>query len=81
MRRWTKVAVASGALGAMMVLGAGPAFADAGAPGSTYPEQPGTNVAGGCAAVVANSGTGIANRSPTALDIALGLVLDACLGG
>jgi len=29
---------------ALMAVGAAPAFGDAGAPGSTFPEQPGTNV-------------------------------------
>jgi hypothetical protein len=81
MRRSTKVALASGALGVMMALGAGPAFADAGAPGSTFPEQPGTNLAGGCTAVIDHVGTGLAHQSSTAGAITLGLVLDACLGG
>jgi hypothetical protein len=37
--------------GALMAVGAAPAFGDAGAPGTTFPEQPGTNIQAGCTAV------------------------------
>ncbi len=40
--------------------------ADRGSPGSTFPEQPGTNGANGCNAVLANPGAGLANQSATA---------------
>jgi len=58
---------------------ASPAAADQGPPGSTFPEQPGTNVATGCAAVLANTGTGEANMSAGATAITTGLIVDACL--
>jgi hypothetical protein len=76
-------------LGACVVLAVGlvgSAFADAGAPGTTYPEQPGSHNAGGCAAVTSNPGTGVGGTagqhfSPTAAAITNGLLVDACLGG
>jgi hypothetical protein len=55
-----------------------PASADRGSPGSTFPEQPGANVATGCAAVTANVGTGITNDSDTAFAIQSSLITDAC---
>jgi hypothetical protein len=72
--------------GALMAVGATPALADAGAPGSTFPEQPGANVQNGCAAITSNPGTGpggqaVVNWSPTAGAIAGGLLADACFGG
>jgi len=57
---------------------ASPASADRGSPGSTFPEQPGTNIATGCSAVLANTGTGQANMSAVANAIATGIVIDAC---
>ena len=36
---------------AVLVLTAGPALADAGAPGTTFPEQPGSQPQAGCAAL------------------------------
>jgi hypothetical protein len=78
MRRCTKLTIASVAIGAMSVLSVGPAFADAGAPGTTFPEQPGTHVATACAAVGANTGTGGAHMSGTAGGITSGLFADAC---
>jgi hypothetical protein len=62
------------------------AFADAGPPGSTFPEQPGTHSQTACAAVLSNPGTGPGgpasqNMSPTAGAITSGLFADACLGG
>lgn len=70
---------------ALMAVGAAPAFGDAGAPGSTFPEQPGTNVQTGCTAITTNPGTnpttGHAQLSPTAQAITFALVTDACFGG
>ena len=60
-------------------------FADAGAPGSTFPEQPGMHTQTACAAVLSNPGTGAGgaagHMSATAGAITTGLVVDACLGG
>jgi hypothetical protein len=71
--------------GALMAVGAAPAFGDAGAPGTTFPEQPGTNIQAGCTAVTTNPGTnpttGHSQLSPTAQAIVFPLVEDACLGG
>ena len=68
---------------AMIMLAApGAALADPGAPGTTFPEQPGAPP--GCDAVLTNPGTspgGNAMGSPTAVAILNGLVADACLGG
>ncbi len=67
------------------LVGAAPALGDAGAPGTTFPEQPGTAVQGGCAAVTSNPGTGpngaAGHFSPTAAAITSGLIADACFGG
>jgi hypothetical protein len=62
---------------ALMAAAAAPASADRGSPGSTFPEQPG-NVENGCNAVLANTGTGVANMSDTAFGITSGLIVDAC---
>jgi hypothetical protein len=69
---------------AFTAAGATPALADAGAPGATFPEQPGTP--SGCAAVTTNPGTGpggeaVVNFSDTADGILGGLLVDACFGG
>jgi hypothetical protein len=58
-------------------------LADAGTPGSTFPEQPSGNVSTACATVVSNPGTGVGgaageNGSDTALAITGGLLADAC---
>jgi hypothetical protein len=63
-----------------------PSAAVAGAPGTNYPEQPGSHVANACATVLSNPGTGVggaagANQSSTAAGITAGLVVDACFGG
>ena len=65
---------------AVLALTAGPALADPGAPGSTFPEQPGSNPQRGCAALLSNPGAPSAPRAGTAVDITNGLVLDACFG-
>ena len=66
---------------ATAALAAGPALADAGAPGATFPEQAGTNPETACAALVSNSSTLGAPRSATALAITNALFVDACFGG
>jgi hypothetical protein len=71
--------------GALMAVGAAPAFGDAGGPGTTFPEQPGTNLQTGCTAVTTNPGTnpttGHSQLSPTAQAIVFPLITDACFGG
>jgi hypothetical protein len=52
-----------------------------GGPGTTFPEQPGGNVASGCAAVIAHTTTGLANASPAAVGITGALLADACFAG
>jgi hypothetical protein len=59
---------------------AGAALADSGAPGTTFPEQPGSHTQTGCAALVSNSGALSAPRSETAFAITNGLFGDACFG-
>ena len=66
---------------AAIAVSAAPAAADRGAPGSTFPEQPGDNVQGGCAAILASPAQGLANRAPVANTITLALFNDACFGG
>jgi hypothetical protein len=73
--------IAGAAALALFASAAAPASADQGSPGSTFPEQPGTNVTTGCDSILANTGTGQANMSGTANAIATGLVVDACFGG
>jgi hypothetical protein len=71
--------------GALMAVGASPAFGDAGAPGTTFPEQPGTHVQNACTTILTNPGTnpdtGHARLSPTAFAIVSGNLTDACFGG
>jgi hypothetical protein len=74
------------ALCVAVLVGAAPAFADAGPPGTTFPEQPGSHLQGGCNGVTSNPGTGpggrgMQNMSPTAGQITGGLLADACFGG
>jgi hypothetical protein len=71
--------IAGAAALALFAAAASPASADRGSPGSTFPEQP--NPTAGCAAVLANTGTGLANMSPGAVAITSGLITDACFGG
>jgi len=82
MKRLTISALA--AFGLMLVSMA-PAYADSGSPGSTFPEQPGTNVANACNSVLSNPGTGTggaaSHDSATAASITGGLIVDACFGG
>jgi hypothetical protein len=66
-----------------MAVGASPAWADAGSPGTTFPEQPGAHVQTACAAVTTNPGTnpttGHSRLSPTAQAIVFALIQDACV--
>ena len=68
-------------IAALLIL-APAAFADAGSPGTTFPEQPGTNILTGCTAVSTNPGTnpttGRSQLSPTAQAIVFPLLADAC---
>jgi hypothetical protein len=64
-----------------LAIAAAPATADPGAPGSTFPEQPGTHLSAACTAVLSNPGTTSAPLSATAGAITTGLITDACLGG
>ena len=72
--------VAGAAAMALFAAAAAPASADRGSPGSTFPEQPGSNVANACAAIQGNAGNGIANMSDAAFAITEGLFTDACTG-
>jgi hypothetical protein len=67
---------------ALFATAASPAFADQGAPGTTYPEQPGDHNQTGCEALATNPGTGqgpaLTNASPTAIAIVGPLYTDAC---
>jgi hypothetical protein len=77
MRRTTAILASGAASIAIAALTAGPALADRGAPGTTFPEQPGANVQTGCAAVMA-SGAASAPMAPRAFAITNGLFGDAC---
>ncbi len=66
---------------AVLALTTGPALADAGAPGTTFPEQPGSQPQAGCAALVSSPGALTAPRAETAFAINNGLFGDACFGG
>ncbi len=86
MRLGIRLGVGTAVVAGALALGAGPALADAGAPGTTFPVQPNDNVANGCAAVTTNPGTGpggqaVLHFSDTANGILSGLIVDACFGG
>lgn len=67
---------------AAIVVMATPASADATAPGNTFPEQPGMNVATACATVTSGIQVGGgATNNPLSDAITMGLVEDACFGG
>ena len=76
-----RITIAAGLSIAVLAVTAAPALADPGAPGTTFPEQPGSNAQAGCAALVSNPGALSAARSPTAFAITSGLFGDACFGG
>jgi hypothetical protein len=83
MRRLT---VSLFAIAALMAATSSAALADAGAPGTTFPEQPGANPATACANLITNPGTGLvggasgAHISPTAAAITMALLADGCFG-
>jgi hypothetical protein len=86
MRQLTRLTIAVFATAALMAATSGVALADRGAPGSTFPEQPGTNPASACATLVTNPGTGVDgvsgdHLSPTAQTITTALLADGCFGG
>jgi hypothetical protein len=83
MKAMKRVLLASLGSAVFAVVTAAPALADAGAPGSTFPEQPGTHVAQACATAPTSPGATqfFANGSATAQTIVLGIIADACLGG
>ena len=66
---------------AALAVAAAPATADPGAPGTTFPEQPGAHPSAACSAVLSNPGTMSAPLSATAAAITEGLIADACFGG
>jgi hypothetical protein len=70
--------IAGAAALALFATTASPAFADQGAPGSTFPDQPGTHTATGCAAIFGNPGQGPARDSLVAYAIQIALFTDAC---
>jgi hypothetical protein len=63
---------------AALAMAAAPAAADPGAPGTTFPDQPGSHTSAGCSAVLSNPGATTAPRSATADAITTGLLSDAC---
>ena len=70
----------------LIAAGTGVAWADAGPPGSTFPEQPGENPATACFAVGTNPGSGFGgtaqqNIAPVAGATITGLYGDVCLDG
>lgn len=75
------IAIVASAL--LLAAAAGPALADAGAPGSTYPEQPGGHVENACAVLTSPTSPSQAawHRSLVADTIVYGLLGDACFGG
>jgi hypothetical protein len=79
MRLGLRLGVGTAVVAAALAVGAGPALADAGAPGATFPEQPNGNMASACAALASNPSQGD-HSSDTANAIKLGLVHDACFG-
>ena len=80
MRRAIAIGIASLTL---LAASATSASADAGAPGTTFPAQPGSHLLGACGAVTTNPGSGFGgasetNESPTAGAITTGLLTSAC---
>lgn len=75
-----RVVSAAFAVAALAVTSA-PAGADRGAPGTTFPEQPGTHPSTACFAVDSNPGATTAPRSARAAAISTGVFVDACVPG
>ena len=85
MRLSARLGVATAVTAAALAVGAGPALADAGEPGTTFPEQP-SNTEAACLNVTTNPGSGMGgvvgeHISPIAGAITFGLIQDACFGG
>jgi hypothetical protein len=81
MRLSIRLSLGTAVVAGALALGGGSALADAGAPGTTFPEQPNGNVGTGCTAVTTNPGSGLgghAHFSDTAVGILGGLLTDAC---
>jgi hypothetical protein len=76
-----RLTVSSLAAFGLLLVSVAPAYADAGSPGSTFPEQPGTNVANACNSVLSNPARDLSHDSSTAHAIILGLIGAACFGG
>jgi hypothetical protein len=74
MRRLLALAIVSAGL----LASAPSALADAGAPGTTFPEQPGNHTATSCVTLVTNPMQGITHASGTAVAITVPLYLDDC---
>jgi len=87
MNQLKRLAVGIFASTALMLAMTSVAFADPGAPGTTFPEQPGTKPTTACANLISNPGTGLVGGasglhiSPTAGAITMGLLADGCFGG
>ena len=81
MRLRIRLGVGTAVVAGVLALGAGPALADAGAPGTTFPEQPTGHEEVGCAQLVSNPSQGSVNDSATATGIKQPLIADACFGG
>jgi hypothetical protein len=78
-----RLGMGTAVVAAALAMGAAPALADQGAPGSTFPEQPNGHVATGCAAIATNPGTslgGHARFSEISGPITFELLTDACGG-
>jgi hypothetical protein len=74
------------AAASLMAVSVSPAWGDAGAPGTTFPEQPGGHVRNACVAITTNPGTSLggvfdAHASDLANDLTSALLRDACLPG
>jgi len=78
MKRLTVSALAAFGL---LLVSVAPAFADAGSPGNTFPDQPGTHTATGCISATTNPAVDLLHDSSTANAIILGLIGAACFGG
>jgi len=81
MRLRNRLCVGTAVVAGALALGAGPALADAGAPGTTFPEQPTGHEEVGCASILSSPSQGGVHDSATATDVKVGLIADACFGG
>jgi hypothetical protein len=81
MRLRNRLCVGTAIMAGALALGAGPALADAGAPGTTFPEQPTGHEEVACSAVTTRETQGSLNDSATATAVKVGIITDACFGG